>query len=276
VSTDAIASDRSRDPAQRSSRTAISPTRNVEGILRAPPEHLGCEPAPDREGDIVRVRHLALVLAAGATVLAVVSGLGACSSSGGASGLPSQSPAANGTPSPAPPSAFGQATNKQYGISIRYPLGWVSAARTAPAGDTSGAPLLSVSWADSKGKVVNGGFVDVLHVSVYALTKPVKPNDVVRYAASFKGIAAGLIKGLPGLKLTEPFKPLTLNGTKGIQITYTYMIHNTPTGAMSYLLPKGRYAYWVSGQSSADTWAASWSKLAPAMASFTIKPVKTK
>jgi hypothetical protein len=234
------------------------------------------EPAPDREGDIVRVRHLALILTVSATVLAVVAGLGGCSSSGGATGLPSQSPVATGSPSPAPPSAFGLATNKQYGIAIRYPLGWVSAARTAPAGDTSGAPRLSVSWADSKGKVVEGGFVDTLQVSVYAMTKPVKPADVVRYAASFKTIAAGLIKGLPSLKLTEPFKPITLNGTRGLQITYTYMIHGTPTGAMSYLLPNGGYAYWVTGQSSADTWSASWSKLAPAMASFTIKPVKTK
>ena len=223
----------------------------------------------------MRVRHLALILTVSATV-AAVSGLGACSSSGNGTGLPSQSPVATGSPSPAPASAFGLATNKQYGVSIRYPLGWVSVVKKAPAGDTSGAPLLSVSWADTKGKVVNGGFVDTLQVSVYAMTKAVKPADLVRSAASFKAIAGGLIKGLPNLAPTGPIKPLTLNGAKGFQVTYTYTIHDTPTGAMSYLLPKGKYAYWITGQSSADTWSAAWSKLAPAMASFTITPVATK
>ena len=63
----------------------------------------------------MHVRHLALILTVSATV-AAVSGLGACSSSGSGTGLPSQSPVATGSPSPAPASAFGLATNKQYGV----------------------------------------------------------------------------------------------------------------------------------------------------------------
>lgn len=223
----------------------------------------------------MRLRQLTLVLTVGAIVLAVVSSLGACSSSGGTSGLPSQVPAAAGDSSAAP-ATFGLATNKQYGFSVRYPRGWVGAATSAAPGDKSGAPLVSVSWADPKGKQVDGHYVDALQVSVYALTKPVKPADVARHAGDFKVIVDGLTKGLPRFAVTDHFKPITLNGTKGFQITYTYALHNTPTGAMSYLLPKGDYAYWVTGQASADTWSAAWSKLTPTMASFTIAPVRAK
>jgi hypothetical protein len=202
-------------------------------------------------------------------MLVSVSGLGACTSSSGSSGLPSPEQSATAA-------AFGLATSKHYGFSIRYPLGWVNASTSAAPGDTSGAPLVSVSWTDPKGKVVAGHYVDALQVSVYAMTKAAKPADLVKHARDFKGIAYGLIKGLPTLAVTDPFKPITVNGTKGFQITYTYSIDSTPTGAMSYLLPKGRYAYWITGQASADTWTASWSKLTPAMATLTITPVKTK
>ena len=219
----------------------------------------------------MRARHLALVplVLLLATTLAAVTLLGACSSTA-SSTPPEQVPAASGSPSTAPVSAFGQATSKKFGLSIRYPLGWVSAAHAAKAGDAPGSALLSVSWADSKGKVVGGGFVDTLHVSVYAMSKPVKPADVTRYPGDFKAIAYGMIKGLPHVKVSDPFKPITVNGTKGFQITYAYMVQGTRVGAMSYLLPKGSYAYWVTGQSSAATWTATWSKLTPAMASLTI------
>jgi hypothetical protein len=90
------------------------------------------------------------------------------------------------------------------------------------------------------------------------------------------GIAYGLIKGLPSLSVTDRFKPVAVNGTKGFQVTYSYGPHDTPTGAMSYLLVKGRYAYWITGQASSDTWSSAWSKLAPAMASLTITAVTSK
>ncbi len=49
-------------------------------------------------------------------------------------GLPDQVPARPARRAPAPASAFGLATSKQYGFSVRYPLGWVSAStRSRPA-----------------------------------------------------------------------------------------------------------------------------------------------
>jgi hypothetical protein len=232
------------------------------------------EGRPPDEGDIVRARQLAL-LPALAALLAAVSLLGACSSNANST-LPDQVPSASGSPSAAPVSAFGQMTSKKYGLAVRYPLGWVSAAHEVKAGDKAGSALLSVSWANPKGKVVGGGFVDTLHVSVYAMSKPVRPSDVAHHKGDFKAIVDGLIKGLPGFAVSDPFKPITVNGTKGFQITYAYSVQGTRVGAMSYLLPRGAYAYWVTGQSSEATWPASWSKLTPAMASFTItaKPAK--
>lgn len=219
----------------------------------------------------MRARYLALLPLAVllATILAASTLLGACSSNANST-VPDQVPSASGSPSAAPASDFGQATSKKYGLSIHYPLGWVSAAHEAKAGDKPGSALLSVSWANPKGKVVGGGFVDTLHVSVYAMSKPVKPGDVKRYQRDFKAIVYGMIKGLPHLKLSDPVKPITVNGTGGFQITYAYTVQGTRVGAMSYLLPKGSYAYWATGQSSAATWSATWSKLTPAMASLTI------
>ena len=109
---------------------------------------------------------------------------------------------------------------------------------------------------DPHGKLVQGHYVDALQVSVYALSKAVQPADLVTHSGDFKAIVDGLTKGLPMFAVSDPFRPITVNGTKGFQITYTYGIHSTPAGAMSYLLLKGRYAYWITGQATADTWSA--------------------
>jgi hypothetical protein len=219
----------------------------------------------------VRARHLALFFIVATTLAAGCLSAG-CSSN--ANSTPDQVPSASGSPSPAPVSAFGQMTSKKYGLAVRYPLGWVSAAHEVKAGDKAGTALLSVTWANPKGKAVGGGFVDTLHVSIYAMSKPVTSRDLTRHKGDFKAIVDGLIRGLPSLAVSDPFKPVTVNGTEGFQITYAYLVQGTRVGAMSYLLPKGSYAYWVTGQSSAATWSTSWSKLAPAMASFTVSAPK--
>jgi len=222
----------------------------------------------------VRARHLAL-LPALAALLAAVSLLGACASSA-TSTLPDQVPTATGSPSAAPVSAFGLTTSAKYLFSVRYPLRWISAVQAAKSGDKVVTTLLSMSWADPKGATIGSGlaYVDTLHVSVYQMSRKVGPHDVATHRAAFAAIAAGMLKDLPGLRITDPIRPLTLNGTPGLQVTYTYTVQGTRVGAMSYLLPKGQYCYWVSGQSSPTTWSNAWSKLAPAMASFTVTPVK--
>ena len=222
----------------------------------------------------MRVRHLALTMAAGVAVLAIVAGLGACTSSGSSSGLPDQVPPASASPS-STASGFGATGSKAYGFTLKYPLGWVAASKSAGVADKSGGPLVSLIWADPSGKQVDDHYVDSLQLSVYAMSKRLGPTDLTRHAADFKGIAYSLIRNLPQLSVTDPLKPIDLNGTKGFQITYRFSINGTLAGAMSYLLPRGRYAYWVTGQASRSTWSAAWSKMAPAMASLTIRDVTT-
>jgi hypothetical protein len=215
----------------------------------------------------VRTRHLILALLAGAALIVPLGALSACSSS-------ETSP--SGSPSAAPVSAFGLASSAKYGFTIRYPLRWLSAVHAAKPGDKVVTTLLSMSWANPEGATVGGGlgYIDSLQVSVYAMSKRVGARDVTTHRPAFVAITASLLKGLPGLKITDPITPLTLNGTPGLQVTYTYTAEGTRVGAMSYLLPKGAYGYWVTGQSSKATWSSAWSKLAPAMASFTIRQVK--
>ena len=177
--------------------------------------------------------------------------------------------------SAAPASAFAPYGSAKYRFAIRYPKGWQGATSTAPAGDTSGAPATSTTWADPKGKQVAGKYLDALAISVYELTKPATAADVKKHAADFKAIAYGLIKDLPGFTITDPLRPITLNGSKGFQVTYTYTVQGAPAGAMSYLIPKGRFAYWLTGQASRDTWGSAWSMLTPAMASFTVRPLSS-
>jgi len=221
----------------------------------------------------VRIRRVSLMVAVGAAVAALALSAGACSN--GSSGLPAQSPGSSASAAPA--SAFGVAIIKRFGISIRVPLGWASAAATAKPGDKSGGPLLVATWADPKGKQVAGHYLDALQIMVFELNKPAAPTDVAVHPNDFKAIGREMIAEEIGTKqqvsISDPFKPITLNGTSGLQVTYSYLVGSTPTGAMSYLLPKGRYAYWITGQASAATWSTAWSKLAPAMSSFTIKKI---
>ena len=233
---------------------------------------------PNREksnsckGDVVRLQRLTLTLAVSASLLLLVFALTGCSSSGG-SGLPSQSSASASSASPA---SFGLVTNKQYGFSFRCPYGWLTAAANAKPGKTSG-PLMVASWADPQGKQVDGHYLDALQVSVSELNKPVTPVDVEKHAADFKIICSEMIVQQlgrrPHIAISDPFKPVMINGTVGFRITYSYLVYATPTGAMSYLLLKGHYAYWITGQASADTWSKAWRDLAPVMASFTVKPI---
>ncbi len=214
----------------------------------------------------MRTRHLILTLLAGAALIVPLAALSACSSS---------APSAAGSPTAAPVSAFALVTNAKYQFSIRYPLRWVSAVHAAKANDKVVTSLLSMNWADPKGATAGGlGYIDGLQVSVYAMSKRVGAHDLTVHRAAFVGIVAGLLKLLPDVKITDPIKPITLNGTPGLQVTYTYSNQGAQVGAMSYLLAKGAYGYWVTGQSSKATWSSAWSKLGPAMASFTIGPVK--
>jgi hypothetical protein len=216
------------------------------------------------EGAIVRTRWFVTALLA-CTALVMAIGLSACSSGALVPNATGSSPTA------APASAFSAAAYKRYGISLLYPRGWVSAASGAKSGGARG-PLLELMWGNPKGKVSDGHLIDALSVTVFALNRPVQPEAVTRQVGSFKIIAYDLVKALPELYVTDPPKLVTINGTRGIELTYTFGLNGTATGAMSYLLPKGHYAYWVTGQSSAATWLTSWSKLGPAMASFTIRP----
>lgn len=214
----------------------------------------------------MRVRPLAVVVAITAVMFVSATGLSACSSSG-STGLPGQTSA---SPSPGSASSFALYKDARYGFSVLCPKGW--------AGGVSkgGSALACVSWANPHGKQVDGQYVDALQVSVYKMSKAAKPKDLVKDPGDFKAMVDSLIKGLPKLAVTDPFKPVAVNGTKGFQVTYAYDLHNTPTGAMSYLLVKGRYVYWITGQASSATWSQAWKTLAPAMASLTIKAVTTK
>jgi len=205
---------------------------------------------------------------------AIALGVAGCTSSS-SSGAPGTgaAPGSGSYASAAPSSEFALYGSVKYRFAMRYPKGWPSTTSGAKAGDTSGAPATSTTWADPKGKQVNGQYLDALQVSVYKLTQPATAADVKTHAADFKAIAWGLIKSLPGFAVTDPLRPITLNGSKGFQVTYTYNLQGAPAGAMSYLIPKGRYAYWLTGQASKETWSSAWAKLTPAMASFTVKPI---
>ena len=223
------------------------------------------------------VTALAPVVAAMVIVAAVLT-TGGCTKSGSSS-APNANATTSLTPgstsSAAPATAFMVYDSARYRFTIRYPKGWPGGTSTATGGAASGGPALSVAWADPAGKQVNGHYLDALQVAVFKLTKPIKgSSDLTSHAADFKAIAYGLIKSDPKLRITDPFKPVTVNGTNGLQVTYTYTVQGEPTGAMSYLLlPSGRYAYWVTGQASAATWSSAWTKLTPAMASFTHRPL---
>ena len=183
-----------------------------------------------------------------------------------------------GTPASSPSSsASGVARfivyqNPEYLFSIAYPAGWTkSIEASASTSPKTGDQLLTATFLDPKGAVAASGKpVDGDTVEVFQLDKAVKPGN--RYASTAMRIMGGsLLPRLERVQLAGKPAQVTVHGDLGWRVAYRYSLHGHAMQALSVLVLKHRYAYWVTGQATAETWSGSWPRLRISLGTFRVR-----
>lgn len=200
-------------------------------------------------------RILALVLAlAGLTLTAA-----ACSASVSTGG--------SATPSSSAGKTY---TNAQYKFSITPDPVFTQGKATDSTSSGSSA-VFNIAFADVNGTKVGGSYVDGVQVSVYKLTRAVKPGEIPKLKKEFTGVVSQLIGGLGGGKIVQPLRLVQINGVPGFRLAYTYKQDTTDMAAITYFLIKGQYEYQATGQASQQSWTALSPKLESTVKSFTVQ-----
>lgn len=171
------------------------------------------------------------------------------------------------SPSPTGPQTY---SNAQYGFSITYDP--VFEKGTPEAGTGAGrSSVLNIAFADPKGTVVGNKYVDGILVSVYTLTRDVKPTEVPKLKPEFQSVVGSLMKGLTAGTVVQKLRLAQINGVPGFRFAYTYTEGTTSIAAITYFLVKGHTEYEVTGQASQQNWTKLSPKLGAAVTSFTVK-----
>jgi len=168
-------------------------------------------------------RILALVLAlAGLTLTAAACSAGA---STGSSATPSSS-------------AGKTYTNAQYKFSITPDPVFTQ----GKANDTSAAgssAVFDIAFADASGTKVGGSTVDGVQVSVYKLTRALKPSVIPKLKKEFAGVVNQLMSGLTAGKIAQPLRLAQINGVPGFRLAYTFKKDTTEMAAITYSWSRG-------------------------------------
>lgn len=203
----------------------------------------------------------ALVLASLAFVLvALLAGCG----NGGAL------PATGGVASASAPAQFKVATieDHQLRFKVSYPYGWLVSRWRAPAGPRkTGEQLLNMAFANPKGTVVDGKYIDGEQLSVFRLNREVKAG--ANYPSTARNIVMGnLLPKLHSVQIIKPLQQISVHGDPGWRIGYRYHLGSHTVFAESALILKHTYAYWLTGQSDAYAWRTSWPVLSVVLGAF--------
>jgi len=189
-----------------------------------------------------------------------------------AAGCATGTPAGNPSSSASGVAQFSAYKNAEYLLSIAYPAAWAktieASATTSPK---TGDRLLAATFIDSKGAVAKSGTsVDGDTVEVFQLDKAVKPGK--RYTNTAMRIIDGsLLPRLKRVQLAGKPKEVTVHGDPGWSVAYRYALQGQTMQALSVLVLKHRYAYWVTGHATAETWSRLWPQLRISLGSFRVR-----
>ena len=139
---------------------------------------------------------------------------------------------------------------------------------TTSSGSSS---VFNIAFADASGTKVAGSYVDGVQVSVYKLTRALKPSEIPKLKKEFTGVVDQLMSGLTSGKIAQPLRLAQINGVPGFRLAYTYTQGTTDIAAITYFLIKGQYEYQVTGQASQQTWTKLSPKLESTVKSFTVQ-----
>ena len=161
-------------------------------------------------------------------------------------------------------------TNAQYKFSIT-PDPVFTQGKASDSTSSGSSSVFDIAFADAKGTKVAGSYVDGVQVSVYKLTRALKPSEIPKLKKEFAGVVSQLMGGLTAGKIVQPLSLAQINGVPGFRLAYTYTQDSTDMAAITYFLIKGQYEYQVTGQSSQSSWTALSPKLESTVKSFTVQ-----
>ncbi len=161
-------------------------------------------------------------------------------------------------------------TNTQYKFSITPDPVFTQGKATDTTSSGSSA-VFNIAFADAKGTKVGGSYVDGVQVSVYKLTRALKPSEIPKLKKEFAGVVSQLMSGLSAGKIVQPLSLAQINGVPGFRLAYTYTQGTTDIAAITYFLIKGQYEYQVTGQANQSVWTTLSPKLESTVKSFTVQ-----
>jgi hypothetical protein len=141
--------------------------------------------------------------------------------------------------------------SQQYGFSFRYPQRCTLVTPEKPT--ASSGQALQVIVADPDGEVVGGRALDVFSVDVYELVPAAGPSALKKNQKEFRNMALSLAGGAGDTHVTAAPSLTKFAGQPALECEYFSPAGKERTGTLAYLVPKGRYAYWVRLQSSEKT-----------------------
>ena len=160
-------------------------------------------------------------------------------------------------------------TNDEYGFSITYADTLSQVAPASASGNADGAAL-EVLFADAREAALPGRYTDVLRVSVYDLTREVKPHHARGIERELQASVNQMIAALTSGRVVKRLRPVTSHGVPGYALKYTYTQDGDRLIAVTLFLFKGEREYQVTAQAAAADWEDLKAELETALESFTV------
>jgi hypothetical protein len=153
---------------------------------------------------------------------------------------------------------------------MRIPTDFVKIEPSVQPGADPGL-ISQVFFADTSGARYGDTALDVLSVAVRRLSTSAKPGDLERHKAEFEAIASQLIGKPKEVRFVAPFTLSTLGGLPALRSEYVFKVGDVDVAAVAYLLPVGDRVYWITGQTSKDTWPTSGRLISASLDTLSLK-----
>ena len=161
-------------------------------------------------------------------------------------------------------------TNDKYGFTLTHDNQFTQGEPVAGTG-AGGSSVLDVVFADKNGAKVSNRYVDAVQVSVYQLSREIKPADVPKLKSELNTIVKQMMASLPTATIVDPLTPVVINDVPGFGLKYTYTEAGTDITAVTFFLIKGKTEFQITAQATSANWDALKAKLEAAAKSFTAK-----
>lgn len=182
--------------------------------------------------------------------LALIVGLGGCSS-GGEDGAAAPEGSAAASSAPANVKTY---TSDKHGFSFQYAPPFEEKSDTTWEAQTDASSADTVSVFDTEGTEVGGQYRDAFVVNVYELNTEITDENLPQVATELEeNVLPQLRQSSPDMEMTE-LVSTEVNGLKGFQADATFSVEDTPMNTTLYFLFDGDTEYQLLTQAASDRW----------------------